>query len=128
MRARGMSIELQARATIPILDVGEVKSSSERALALAGERIANIHDAENVLDAWDDAGTIIEDVFGPISLLNSVHPDAGVRDACDVALVQESSFLTEVFQNEAFYQAVLRHEPRSTAERELRKHLIESFE
>ena len=43
----------------------------------------------------------------------------------DVALVDESSFLTEVFQNEAFYQAVLRAEPRTPAQSELRKHLLE---
>jgi thimet oligopeptidase len=124
-----MSLEAPPeRATIPILDADEVREVSKRALASAAERIAVIHDAANVLDAWDDAGTIVEDAFGPISLLNSVHPDKDVRDACDVALVDESSFLTEVFQNEAFYQAVLRAEPRTPAEKELRKHLLEEFE
>jgi len=124
-----MSLEAPPeRATIPILDAAEVREVSERALASAAERIADIHNAANVLDAWDDAGTIVEDAFGPISLLNSVHPDKDVRDACDVALVEESSFLTGVFQNEAFYHAVLRAEPRTPAESELRKHLLEEFE
>src|SRR6185503_590989 len=80
--------------TIPILDAAGVKNASQRALALAAEHIATIHEAENVLDSWDDVSTIIEDAFGPISLLNSVHPDKDVRDACDDELVQESSFLT----------------------------------
>ena len=124
-----MSLEAPPeRATIPILDADEVREVSKRALASAAERIADIHHAANVLDAWDDAGTIVEDAFGPISLLNSVHPDKDVRDACDVALVEESNFLTDVFQNEAFYQAVLRAEPRTPAESELRKHLLEEFE
>jgi len=125
MRALDVSPE---RATIPIYDPGEVKSVSESALAEAGERVARIGSAAHVLEAWDDVNTILEDVFGPISLLNSVHPDKDVRDACDVALVQESSFLTEVFQNEAFYESVNRFEAKSTADRELRKQLIEAFE
>ncbi len=119
---------VDARATIPILDAEQVRDLSERALAVAREQIARIAVAERVLDAWDDAATGIEDAFGPISLLNSVHPDKDVREACDLALIQESSFLTEVFQDEAFYQAVLNVEPRSMAEGELRKHLIEEFE
>jgi Zn-dependent oligopeptidase len=124
-----MSLEAPPeRATIPILDADEVREISKRALASAAERIADIHNAANVLDAWDDAGTIVEDAFGPISLLNSVHPDKDVRDACDVAMIDESNFLTDVFQNEAFYQAVLRAEPRTPAESELRKHLLEKFE
>jgi thimet oligopeptidase len=124
-----------SRVTLPILDAAEVTASAERALQSARERLAAIEavpldDAAtaNVLDAWDDVATVLEDAFGPISLLNSVHPQKEVRDACDVALVQESSFLTEVFQNEAFYERVNRVEPRSIAERELRKHLIEAFE
>jgi thimet oligopeptidase len=124
-----MSLEAPPeRATIPILDADEVREVSKRALASAAERIADIHRAANVLDAWDDAGTIVEDAFGPISLLNSVHPGKDVRDACDVAMIDESNFLTDVFQNEAFYQAVLRAEPRTPAESELRKHLLEEFE
>ena len=116
------------RATIPILDAEQVRTLSERALALARDDLARIASAERVLDAWDDAATLIEDAFGPISLLGSVHPDKDVREACDVALVQESSFLTEVFQDEAFYDAVTKAEARTMAERELRKHLLEEFE
>ncbi len=83
---------------------------------------------ERVLDAWDDTSTVLENAFGPISLLNSVHPDKDVREACDVALVQESNFLTDAFQNEAFYERVHRVEPQSIAQRELKKDLIEAFE
>ena len=123
------------RATIPILDASEVTRTCERALARARELLARIESVpietasvENILDVWDETATVLEDSFGPISLLNSVHPDSEVRDAADVALVQESSFLTDVFQNEAFYQRVQRIVPKSIAARELRKHLLEAFE
>ena len=123
------------RATIPILDAAAVTRVCEEALASARELLARIEavpldDAgiENVLDLWDDTATVLEDAFGPISLLNSVHPDSQVRDAADLALIQESSFLTDVFQNEGFYQRVQRVVPHTIAAREMQKHLLEAFE
>jgi len=105
--------ESAERAKIPILDASEVTRACERALERAGELLRRIESVplesasvENILDVWDETATVLEDAFGPISLLNSVHPDYSVRDAADVALVQESSFLTDVFQNEAFYDRV----------------------
>ncbi len=127
--------EAAERATIPILDASEVTRACERALERARELVERLESVplesasvENILDVWDETATVLEDAFGPISLLNSVHPDSEVRDAADVALVQESSFLTDVFQNEAFYQRVQRVTPKSIASRELRKHLLEAFE
>lgn len=124
-----------ARTTLPIFDARQVMDAAERALSQARELLARIEavpvesaDTANILDVWDDSAIRMEEAFGPISLLNSVHPDKEVRDACDVALVQESSFLTGVFQNEAFYQRVSKVAPKSIAERELRTHLIEAFE
>lgn len=123
------------RATIPILDAAQVASASAEALERAQDLLRRIESvpledvtSERVLDVWDDAAIVMEEAFGPISLLNSVHPGKDVRDAADVALVQESSFLTEVFQNEAFYERVRRVVPKSIAARELQKHLIEAFE
>jgi len=123
------------RATIPILTPTEVGESGKRALDEARRIVAEIEalslDAvtpENVFDAWDRAAIALEDAFGPISILNSVHPDKAVRDAGDEALVEESSFLTELFQNERFYERVRRVAPRSNAQRQLQKDLLESFE
>jgi thimet oligopeptidase len=123
------------RDTIPILSARDVAEVAERALSRARELVARIEavpvesaDASGILDLWDDTAMIIEDAFGPVSLLNSVHPDKDVRDACDDVLVQESSFMTEVFQNERFYERVNAVVPKSVAERELRKHLLEAFE
>jgi thimet oligopeptidase len=127
--------EAAERTTIPILDAEQVARAAETALARAHELLSRIDSlpperagVDSVLDAWDDTATVLEDAFGAISLLNSVHPDKDVRDACDVALVQESSFLTDVFQNEAFYERVRRVAPDSIAARELQKHLVEAFE
>lgn len=127
--------EAAERATIPILDAEQVASASASALVLAKEMLDRIRalpreaaSVERILDAWDETATVLEDVFGAVSLLNSVSPDKDVRDACDVALVQESSFLTSVFQDEAFYERVSAVMPDSIASRELKKHLLEAFE
>src|SRR5258705_5098998 len=84
------------RSTIPIFDADAVATAAARTLARARELLARIESVpleaasvERVLDVWDDTAIELEDAFGPISLLNSVHPDKEVRDACDVALVQE---------------------------------------
>jgi len=123
------------RATIPILTADDVAASAATALAEARRRfdlIAGLpiesHAATEVLDRWDDASIVLEDAFGPIALLNTVHPDAAVRDAADRALIDESVFITELFQNEKLFERVRRLSPASSAQKQLKKDLIESFE
>ncbi|HEY2324263.1 MAG TPA: M3 family metallopeptidase [Thermoanaerobaculia bacterium] len=123
------------RALIPILSAAGVRTVSEQSLEEAKRRIAEIERVplgdvtpENILDAWDRASIVIEDAFGPVSILNSVHPDKSVRDAGDDALLAESSFMTELFQNEQFYERVRAVTPQTTAQKQLRKDLLEAFE
>src|SRR5438132_12236426 len=118
------------RATIPILTADDVDRTAGDSLAEARKRLEVIEtaDSNSVLDMWDDTAIVVEDAFGPISLLNNVHPDAAVRDAADRALVTESAFMTEVFQNERLFERVKSVAPANTAQKQLKKDLIESFE
>jgi len=123
------------RATIPIFTAAELTAAVVEALCEGRERMAEIAsipidraDAQSILDAWDRANIRLEDVFGPVSLLNSVHPEKDVRDAADLALVQESILMTEVFQNEALYERVRAVAPHSMAQKQLQKDLLEAFE
>ncbi|MGZ7079496.1 MAG: M3 family metallopeptidase, partial [Thermoanaerobaculia bacterium] len=125
----------RARTLIPILSAAEITKISQQSLEEAKRRLDAIESVplaqvtpDRILEAWDSASTVIEDAFGPISLLNSVSPDKDVRDTADVALVQESSFMTGLFQREPFYQRVLAVKPASGAQLQLRKDLVESFE
>jgi len=129
------TLALGERPTIPILTADEVSSRAAAALREARERLEKIArlpletaTADSVLEAWDDAAIVMEDAFGPISLLNSVHPAAAVRDAADRALIDESVFMTELFQNEQLFERVQRVAPRTAAQKQLQKDLIESFE
>ena len=129
------TLALGERPTIPILTAEEVASRAAAALQEARRRLEKIEQlphesvaAQSVLEVWDDAAIAMEDAFGPISLLNSVHPEAAVRDAADRALIDESVFMTELFQNEQLFERVRRVAPRTSAEKQLQKDLIESFE
>src|SRR3954465_536737 len=126
---------IEARATIPIYDAAALNAAAEEALAEARRRLAVIErlpleavTPESVLDAWDGIAMMLEDAYGPVSLLNSVHPDAEVRDAGDRALIEQSVFMTELFQNEQLYERVRRVEPRTNAQKQLQKDLLEAFE
>jgi len=126
---------LDTRPTVPIYDAAALVTAAEHALAEARLRLAEIETLpteritpEAVLDAWDRIAMMLEDAYGPISLLNSVHPDAGVRDAGDRALIEESVFMTELFQNEQLYERVRRVEPVTNAQKQLQKDLLEAFE
>ena len=118
-----------------IISADELTKTAGRALAEARLQLQELErlplDAvtpETVLDAWDRVAIGLEDAFGPISLLNSVHPDGAVRDAADRALIDESVFMTELFQNEQLFERVHRVVPSSRSQRQLRKDLLEAFE
>lgn len=126
---------VETRPIIPIFNAAALVAASEHALAEARLGLEEIErlpiervTPESVLDAWDRIAIKLEDAYGPISLLNSVHPEADVRDAGDRALVEESVFMTELFQNEQLYERVRRVEPRTNAQRQLQKDLLEAFE
>jgi thimet oligopeptidase len=123
------------RALIPVLDAAEVRETARLAIEDGRRRMASITSIpvaevtpENVLNAWDDAAIALEDAYGPISLLNSVHPDGDVRDTADTALIEEHVFMTEIFQNEALYERVAAVHPETAAQRQLKKDLLEAFE
>src|SRR5256885_4760836 len=126
---------ISERTTIPVYSAEELSGTAARALAEARERVAAIEalpveglTAEAVFDAWDAMSIAIEDAFGPIWLLNSVHPDAAVRDAADRVVIDESVFMTELFQNEALYERVRGVTAATVAQRQHRKGLLPACE
>src|ERR1044071_2814520 len=123
------------RTTIPIYTAEELNAAAARTLAEARRRVAEIEkmaldglSADALFDAWDRMSIDIEDAFGPIWLLNSVHPHAAVRDASDRVIVDHSVFTTELFQNETLYERVHAVTAATAAQRQYRKDMIEAFE
>ena len=124
-----------SRITLPILDavtltaactqiVADARAAFERLAALPLDEVS----PATVLDEWDRIGLLVENIEGPVSILNNVHPDKAVRDAADEAIRALASFQVEIFQNEALYARVQAVVPSTPAETQLRKDLVESFD
>jgi thimet oligopeptidase len=124
-----------SRVTLPILDAVTLEAACRQMLAdarAAFDRIVALPldevTAANVLDQWDAIAIALENIEGPIAILNNVHPDKSVRDAADAAVRSLSSFQVEIFQNEDLYHRVQTVVPTAPAETQFRKDLVESFE
>ena len=82
-----------SRVTLPILDAVTLTAACTQIIAearaafarLASLPVADVSPA-TVLDEWDRIGMLVENIEGPISILNNVHPDKSVRDAADDAI------------------------------------------
>ncbi len=124
-----------SRVTLPILDAVTLEAACRQMLAdarAAFDRIAALPleevTAASVLDQWDAIAIALENIEGPIAILNNVHPDKSVRDAADAAVRSLSSFQVEIFQNEDLYRRVQAVSPTTPAETQFRKDMVESFE
>jgi len=125
----------RTRVTLPIFDAQTLTDTCARALASARARVAALEQLplaevtpERVLDEWDANSTALEDIVGPIAILNNVHPDKAVRDAADAAMRDISSFHVEVLQNETLFERVRAVSPETPPQARLKKDLIEAFE
>ncbi len=123
------------RILIPIYDATTMVSECDRVFDEAGasfDAIRSIDPADatvsNVLEAWDGAFARIEDVIGPVAILNSVSTDAAVRDAADECLLRLASFTTELLQDCGLYERVKAVETSSVAEAKFRSDLMDEFE
>src|SRR5262245_46019121 len=124
-----------SRITLPILDAVTLEAACRQLLADAREafdRLAALPmgavSQATVLDEWDRITIALENIEGPIAILNNVHPDKAVRDAADEAVRQLARFQVEIFQNEALFARVSAVEPTTDVARQFRKDLVEAFE
>jgi thimet oligopeptidase len=123
------------RITLPILDAVTLEAACRQLLADAREafeRLAALPmtavSPASVLDEWDRIAIALENIEGPIAILNNVHPDKAVRDAADDAVRQLARFQVEIFQNEALFARVSAVRPGTPIEAQFRKDLVEAFE
>ncbi len=123
------------RITLPILDAITLRAACRQMLSDARARVKELEDlpissatAESVLDRWDEDAIALEDIVGPIAILNNVHPDRSVRDAADACMRDIAAFHVELFQNEALFARVEAVVPSLPAHAQLKKDLIEAFE
>lgn len=126
---------MSQRITIPNYDAATMIAECDRMFDEARGgfdeiRAIRLEDAcvPNVLDRWDRILAGIEDVIGPVAILNSVSTDPAVRAAGDECLLQLSSFTTALFQDRDLYERVLAVVPGTPTETKFRTDLLEEFE
>ncbi len=130
-----MPEDVPQRVTLPILDATTLSAACRQMLAdaraafeaLAAKPLGDATPAA-VLDEWDRIAIALENIEGPIAILNNVHPDKSVRDAADEAIRSLSTFQVEIFQNEALFARVQAVAPETSAQSQLKKDLVEAFE
>ncbi|MDX1584484.1 MAG: M3 family metallopeptidase, partial [Thermoanaerobaculia bacterium] len=123
------------RTTLPVHDPVTLDHSCRRVLEIARAKLQTIAaiplseaSVENVFEPWDDVEIVIEDVFGPVSLLDEVHPVSSVRAVADERLVDLATFTTEIYQDVELYERIRAVEPSKPRDRMLKKDLLEAFE
>ncbi|MBW3671343.1 MAG: Zn-dependent oligopeptidase [Acidobacteria bacterium] len=123
------------RTILAIHDPVSLDQACRQALETARTRLREIEElpldrvsVQTVLDSWDEVEILVEDVFGPVSLLNEVHPERGVREMADERMIDLSTFTTEIYQNRALFERVSAVETTTSAEAMLKKDLLEAFE
>jgi thimet oligopeptidase len=143
--ATGMAIAIAApnplvsapsRPTIPLLSADTLPGHCERGLAKLGDQVKHIgtlpaarpEDGSKVFGEWNQLQIAIEDLQGPIEILNNVSPDPKVRANAEICLVAITRFATNLLQNKTLYarfKVVIPHDPIET---KLRKNILENFE
>ena len=118
---------MSERIVLPILDAVTMTAACTQMLSEARVRASALArlpledvSPELVLDRWDEDAVRLEDIVGPVAILNHVHPDKAVRDAADACMRELASFQVELFQDEALFERVRRVEPRTEPQRQSR--------
>ena len=122
---------------IPVLGATDIPGRCEQGLADLRARVAAleaplptniVQDDRKVLHDWNDLHVALEDLEGPISLLNHVSPDAAVRKNAEPCLVSITQFSTDLFQNEKLYKKIQSVAPLDAIEKKLRQDILDGFD
>ena len=123
--------------TIPIPKAEEIPPRCEQGLADLRTKVAAleqelpaemVQDDRKVLRDWNDLHIALEDLQGPISLLNHVSPDAAVRKNAEPCQISITQFATDLFQNEKLYRKIKAVSPIDDIEKKLKQDILDSFD
>ena len=78
--------------------------------------------------AYDDLNAHVEDVSGPVYLIQNVHPDKSMRDAAQTCTLRWADFGSTLGQNETLYRAAKALQPADAIDREFVQFAIDGFE
>ncbi|MDY7544730.1 M3 family metallopeptidase [Glaciimonas sp. CA11.2] len=124
------------RPLIPLLEAEEITPVCTRTLTALRQRVSTIeqqpaahaNDTKSVLADWNALQITIEDLQGPVDILNNVSPDPKVRSATEACLIELNKFSTELLQNENQYARFKAIRPDDPVAQKLRQDILYSFE
>lgn len=126
----------EARPTIPLLAPDAIPGLCETGLTGLRAQVAQLEslpparagDARKVFAEWNALQMALEDLQGPVDILNNVSPEPAVRNNAEACLVSITKFATDLLQSEPLYARFKAVVPHDAVETKLRKNVLESFE
>ncbi len=122
---------------IPILKAREIATRCKTVLDRARDMAEALEDAPTksspqsdkaLFRDWNDLQIALEDLQGPVGLLNHVSPDPVVRKQAEPCQIKITQFATELFQNEKLYRRFKSAKPADAVEKKLRQDILDSFD
>jgi len=124
------------RPLIPLLKADQIPTLCSDTLASLRKRVsmleklpaAHAKDSKKVLTEWNDLQIALEDLQGPVDILNNVSPDAKVRSTTEACLIETNKFATDLLQSEKLYARFKAIQPTDPIEQKLRQDILYSFD
>jgi thimet oligopeptidase len=124
------------RPLVPLLKAEEIAPRCDKGLnslrkdvrAIEREPKTRAADAKKLFADWNNLQIQLEDLQGPVEILNNVSPDQKVRNNAEACLVKLNQFSTSLFQNENLYTRFKGVKPGDPVETKLRKDMLDNFE
>ncbi len=138
--ALALSAEPTVAATtkplIPILKAEEITPRCEQGLTELRSRVSALEivspsatqDDRALFQEWNSLQIALEDLQGPIGLLNHVSPDQNVRKNAEPCLVSITQFSTDLFQNAALYKKFKDASPIDDVEKKMKQDILDGFD
>jgi thimet oligopeptidase len=135
--AMGQAVARDAeRPLMPILKAEQIASFCDDGLSVLRKQVAAMEkqpkaragDAKKVFADWNRLQMTVEDVQGPVEMLNNVSPDPQTRSNSEECLLKISKFATDLYQSEKLYARFKVVKPGDAVETKLRKDVMEGFE
>jgi thimet oligopeptidase len=124
------------RPLIPLLQADQIPTLCSNTLDGLRKRVtmleklppAHAKDSKKVLTEWNDLQIALEDLQGPVDILNNVSPDAKVRSTTEACLIETNKFATDLLQSEKLYARFKAIQPTDPVEQKLRQDILYSFD
>ena len=124
------------RPLIQLLKAEEIGPRCDKGLTALRRQVVTIEhqpktrpsDTKKLFADWNNLQIQLEDLTGPVEMLNNVSPDKNVRNNSEACLVRINQFSTSLFQSENLYKRFKTVKAGDPIEGKLRKDMLDNFE